>query len=433
MSHEADRREEARATAAPSASTPGGVLTHFSEPASLSEEPNPIPDAPGDLLLSLRRIFQEHAPLTIGAALLIAVGLVWVSIEVVEKFKSFREFLTETLAHSLEPPPTLQPGTELAFWPATILLAGGLFLLAFFLYSVSAFWNLRALRSERNQLASQKLVLQASYRQAASERDRLTGAHTQLIGERDSMRTMLEKEREIVQATLSARNLSLQRTLNGTIRAASMIQSQLFPAVSNGAGKSFESVRFIYFVNRNFDVEVHRHYRLRAGKTPIHFWQNSIGVSPHAAAVETLVDLNFRVMSRSAGNEIVYLPTRNEPLRKAACIFFLPRIEPGDTRELEVAYTWPKMAFQLKAQGWEEFSVKLTNTENLAAYSLEIFLEPGTGGSLHCAESGVRLPNMGIERAVNHLGWEGWRYSATEVPPELLSDKISLRIEWIQA
>jgi hypothetical protein len=392
-----------------------------------------IPDSPSDLIRSLINVFTNREALTIGAAILLAIAIVWIGIDVAERFKSYREFLTQRIVDSIDPPAVITSGSEIALLPAAMLLILGLFLLAFFLYSVSALWQMRSLRKERNHLSSEKQRFETGYLEAASERDRLSGANKELASQRDSIREMFEKEREVVQATLTARNVRLQRTLNGSIRAASMIQNQLFPAVANGAGKSFEFVKFIYYANKCFDVEVRRQYRIRAGKTPIHFWQNSISVSPYAGAVETFADINFRIASLSSGKDLVYLPTRNEPLKKSACIFFLPRIEPGEARDIEVSYSWPKMAQQLKAQGWEDYSVRLVNTENLGSYCVEFYLEAGTGGSLACNESGALLPNKSLEQAVSHHGWQGWRYSAANIPPEILNDRISLRVEWIES
>ena len=393
----------------------------------------PPPDNPSELIRSLANLFFNRETLTIGAAILLSIAIVWVSIEIAERFKSYREFLTHRLANSFEPPFVLPSGSEVAFWPAAVVLILGLFLIAFFLYSVSAIWQIRSLRNEKKYFIREKDRFETSYHDAARDRDRLSGANTQLVSEKNSIKEMLEKEREVVQATLSARNVRLERTLNGTIRAASLIQSQLFPAVANGAGKTFELVKFTYFVDRNFDVKVHRQYRIRAGKTPIHFWQNSIGVSPSAGAVETFADVNFRIRSLTPGKELVYLPTRNEPLRKAACVFFLPRIEPGESRDLEASYSWPKMALQIKEKGWEDYSVRLSNTENLESYCMEFYLEVGTNGSLMCNQSGALLPNMILEQTVSNNGWQGWRYSATNVPPEILGQGISLRVSWIPA
>jgi hypothetical protein len=219
-----------------------------------------------------------------------------------------------------------------------------------------------------NQVAFEKSQTAAEKSAVTSERDNLAGEKTQLTAERDSLREELATERKRVQTTLESRAHNLQRTLDGTIRAASRIRNQMFPVMANGGGKTIESVHYLFYINKKFDAEVHRRYRMRAGDIPLHFWESSIAVSPDALPAETFVDIDYRVISHDAAKDVVFLPTKNELQRKAACFFFLPRVEPGDAREIEVVYQWPGMALQLQKQGFEEFTGRLHSADLLRSY-----------------------------------------------------------------
>ena len=389
---------------------------------------NPIPDTPGDLLSTFRRGLGQPENLTLLVTIGIAVGVVWVLIEVVERAESFRRLVTEILRLGIsgEVPESAQATPGLSFLAFLLLLCP----VAFGLYSVRAYFQSRLFRNQRDDLSSRHKQLTQEQARVLAERNQLDGENRQLTQERDSLRGALDTERDRVQKTLEARTLRLQRTVEGGIKAAVRIRDQLFPVEERSARKSFESVEFTYYINKNFDAEVRRRYRIRAGEAPLHFWQNSIRVSNEADPIETFADLDFRLIGHDRGKDVVYLPTRNEPHDKAACIFFLPRIEPDTCRDIEIAYRWPRMNRQLLMQGWEEFSVKLNSAHQLRLYSIEIYLEPGTGGALHCEEAGVLLPHRTLESVTSYQGWPGWRYSSENIDVEWLDRRIALRVEW---
>ncbi|HUA93654.1 MAG TPA: hypothetical protein VL991_13870 [Terracidiphilus sp.] len=394
------------------------------------EEPegDPIPEKPAEFGKTFIKVVSGRKTLSFWAAVCFAIATVLCGLFLSEKSEGYRKALRGLLTDGFEPPLSAQ--TEVASWLALATFLMVVFTLAFAYYSISRFWQIRSLEKEKLLLWKQKRRAETALAGTATERDELKGENLQLEMERESLRSMLETERDRVQKTLESRNNTLRRTLGETISAASRIRSQLFPAVAHGAGKTIESVHYLYYIQKNFDTEVHRRYLIRAGELPMHFWQSAIGVSSAAAPIETFVDIGYRLVSHDMGKDLVYLPTRDDLHDKAACIYFLPFIAPGERRDIEVTYRWPRMLLQLQTRGWEDFSVKLNNARALESYTLEVYLEPGTGGSLTCVESGVLLPNKKLEPAMSHHGWPGWKYSASEIAPALLNTEISLRVEW---
>jgi regulator of replication initiation timing len=401
--------------------------------AGLSAQPDepesdPIPEKPAEFGKTFLKILTGRKSLSFWGATGFAVATVLAGLLLSEKSEGYKKSLLGLLADGFEPPLSAQ--TEVKGWLALATFLVVVFALAFAYYSISRFWKIQSLEEQVRSLWKQKRRVETSLAGTATERDKLKGENLQLEMERDSLRSMLETERDRVQKTLEARNNTLRRTLGETIGAASRIRSQMFPAAVHGAGKTIESVHYLYYIDKHFNTEVHRRYLIRAGDTPMHFWQIAIGVSSEAAPIETFVDLGYRLISHDMGKDLVYLPTRDELHDKAACVYFLPYIAPKERRDIEVTYRWPKMMRQLQTQGWENCSVKLNNAGPLQSYSFEVYLEPGTGGMLSCVESGVPLPNKKMEPAISHHGWPGWKYSASEIAATLLNTEISLTVEW---
>ena len=140
-----------------------------------------IPDSPKEIVNSLKSLFKEN--LTLLGAIFLAIGSVWVGIEVTEKIDGFRKLLFEHLADGFKPP--LDAKTEsLESWLAGELLVLGLLLLVFLFYSISAFSYTKALRKEIGRIEREKSEILTDHKTVAAERDKATGALTQLDAER---------------------------------------------------------------------------------------------------------------------------------------------------------------------------------------------------------------------------------------------------------
>lgn len=393
------------------------------------EDPT-VPDTPDSMIAGFARVIRRPDTISLLAACGLAVGTIWIAVEVAEKTESLRHLIRDQLRTGFEP--ELPGAVEIKLWLVILLVLLVILPVALAIYSAAVHATVRVQRQRASQLAVEAARIDSLKVIATRERDKLAGEKTQLTAERDSIREELVIERSRVQTTLESRAHKLQKTLDGTIRAASRIRNQMFPLVANGSGKTVEAVHYLYYINKKFDAEVHRRYRVRAGDTPLHFWETSFTVSSNAWPAETFVDIDFRLISHDPAKDVVFLPTKNELQSKAACFFFLPRIEPGEAREIEVTYQWPGMALQLLKEGFEEFTVRLHTADRLRSYSLEVYLEPGSGGSLKCEETGALLPRKILEQVSSHHGWLGWRYSAEDVPSLIGNPRISLRVDWLK-
>jgi hypothetical protein len=222
----------------------------------------------------------------------------------------------------------------------------------------------------------------------------------------------------------------LDAILSETVRSVSRIRRQMFPSAVHGKGKTFRKVQISYLISNDFSVEVRRRYTIRAGDTALHLWGISVAASSDALPASNFADIEFQLLARSTGSEVVYLPAENDRLNKTACIFFLPAVQPGEEREIEVAYRWPGLLLGLQKKGWEDIIHTFKSAGTIEEFELEVFLEDGTGGQLGCYETGAKLPSAAISAATNDRGWRGWRYSGKKIPPELLNDDIAARVEW---
>jgi hypothetical protein len=232
-----------------------------------------------------------------------------------------------------------------------------------------------------------------------------------------------------MQAEFKGHNDHTVRTLRGVMRAAGNVCKRLFPP-DHLTDQTYEKIHFVYQIQKDFTAQVRRTYQVRAGASPLYFVERVFRVRDYADPAESFIDIDFKVRDINDPNGIVYFPLTNERRNKSACIFFLPRIEPGTSRTFEISYIWPRMTRSLRVEGEEEFTFRNSSAKDMAEFCLEIYLEPGSGGTLSWEESGPPIPNKSILAAESQLGWPGVVFTGVNIQPAVVSAGIRLRLRW---
>lgn len=196
--------------------------------------------------------------------------------------------------------------------------------------------------------------------------------------------------------------------------------------------KAWESVHFVYLINKDFSGSERRTNVAKAVDRPLHFLESVTAVEDEAEAAESLSAIKFCVRNLGSDTQnIVYLPSENAQRRKRACLFFLPPIEPGTTRKYETFFQWPGMFRRLKNNS-EDFEFRSHTRDTLERFTIEIYLQEGTGGVLECEITGNSHQGQSLKAETCRLGeWtgQGWVYEVKDVPPGdlLLALKAKIR------
>lgn len=182
-------------------------------------------------------------------------------------------------------------------------------------------------------------------------------------------------------AELDSKYKKASKMLGGMMAATARIRNQLAPAGT--PIKSFEYVRITYYIHADLSADVIRAYGIRAPKEPLHFWTTGTRPTSHADPAEYLKDIAFEVKDEK-GQDLPYLPIRNDPRAKDVVIYFLPKIEPGEaaTRHVEMTFSWPRYLKQMEVDGYEDFAYTLESVDVIPTLEFSYFLEPGTAKNL---------------------------------------------------
>jgi hypothetical protein len=209
-----------------------------------------------------------------------------------------------------------------------------------------------------------------------------------------------------------------QRALDEFMSAVRLIRDQ---TKNNSGIKAWESIHFIYLINKDFSGSLTRVNEVKAVDEDLHFIETSSTVEDEADAADSLASVKFRVESQSANpiDNVVYLPSENQQRMKKACIFFLPPIKSGTSRKYKTFYEWPGMFRKLKKRSTEDFEFNTHTKLPLTEYTTEVYLEEGAGGTLECEIAGGIFPTQSLIPSSSTLGaWRGRGhiYKVTDIP-----------------
>lgn len=184
--------------------------------------------------------------------------------------------------------------------------------------------------------------------------------------------------------------------------------------------KAWESVHILYLINKDFSGSVTTRRIAKAIDAPVHFLESVTSAEDEADPVMSLADIKFRVRSLSAcsTDEVVYLPSENELRVKRACLFFLPPIAAGATREYETYFEWPGLFKKLKNNS-EDFEFHSQTRDVLANFTIEVYLQEGASGSLDCKITGSQHPTQDLKpQKYQAPQWSGsgFIYNVTRIP-----------------
>lgn len=188
--------------------------------------------------------------------------------------------------------------------------------------------------------------------------------------------------------------------------------------------KAWESVTFVYLINKDFSGSLTLISVIKSVDLPVHFWESVTAAEDDADSANSLAAINYRVRDLSSTqSNIVYLPSENAKRSKSACLFFLPPIQPGESRKFEISYQWPGLFRKLKNDS-EEFEFTSSTRDVLSVYRLELYLQEGTRGALDCEISGDQHTTQTLTEAKHEAnGWRGhgYVYEVKDIPAGELS------------
>jgi hypothetical protein len=131
---------------------------------------------------------------------------------------------------------------------------------------------------------------------------------------------------------------------------------------------NFTDITESYEVSARCDLRGSHRYVMKGGSDPTHFWRQVVFSDGSSPALESFEALGYSAKVLDAGKSVEYVELEDSDRAKAVAVFFLPEIKAGETRTLEVEYSWPGFMNDLITKDRSDFEIAY-KSENLAATS----------------------------------------------------------------
>jgi hypothetical protein len=114
---------------------------------------------------------------------------------------------------------------------------------------------------------------------------------------------------------------------------------------------NYSSVKGVYRVNMNGDLEVRKEITVKADDKEGFLWTFYAAGDQYSKPLEEVADLNFSVAALDDDTSVQYITIVDEGLKKQFVIYFLPLLQPGETRSFTLYYQWPGILLKLLETG----------------------------------------------------------------------------------
>ncbi len=160
----------------------------------------------------------------------------------------------------------------------------------------------------------------------------------------------------------------------------------------------FKSERASYYVTADGTLKVHKDVVVKAHEEEGFLWTFKAFGDPESIPLENWEDMHPRVIAGDKDTDLLFLPLRDEPLRKEFVIYFLPLLKPGETRSFTLYYEWPGSFLKLLQSGCASHTwSNRTRTEAIGEFYAEWRFDEKLG-HVDCRNTGDKPPGLELKR-----------------------------------
>jgi len=171
-----------------------------------------------------------------------------------------------------------------------------------------------------------------------------------------------------------------------------------------------------YYVTADGSLKVHKDIVVKANDEEGFVWTFHALGDEESTPLQSLEDLHFRVIAGDKRTDLLYLPLRDEELRKEFVIYFLPLLKPGETRSFTVYYEWPGSFLKLLQSGTAAYTWKnrTSSFKATGGFYAEWWFDEKLG-DIACRSTGDKPTGLDLKRLDPDMP-SRWVLSGDEVP-----------------
>jgi len=215
---------------------------------------------------------------------------------------------------------------------------------------------------------------------------------------------------------------SLQQRIEKDMRVLRTIHKQIYR--DSAPRLNYASVKGLYHVNAEGDLKVHKEITLKANDKEGHFWTFYANGTEFSKRLESVDELDFSVSALDPDTDLLHITTVDEELRKEFAVYFLPSLQPGETRSFTLSYVWPRSFRKLLETGSDTYDWhnRAPTTGMVGDFSAEWTFDEALG-IIECQNTGSKPPGLKLfqtlDERMSHWVLEGEQVAMGNIPYEL--------------
>jgi len=215
---------------------------------------------------------------------------------------------------------------------------------------------------------------------------------------------------------------SLQQRIEKDMRVLRTIHKQIYR--DSAPRLNYASVKGLYHVNAEGDLKVRKEITLKANDKEGHFWTFYANGTEFSKRLESGEELDFSVSALDPDTDLLHITTIDEELRKEFAVYFLPSLQPGETRSFTLSYIWPQSFRKLLETGLDTYDWhnRAPTTGMVGDFSAEWTFDEALG-IIDCQNTGSKPPGLKLfqtpDQRMSHWIFEGEQVEMGNIPYEL--------------
>jgi len=218
----------------------------------------------------------------------------------------------------------------------------------------------------------------------------------------------------------------LRQRLQTNMTYLRIIHNQMYRDETPRLAYVYEDNR--YYVDEGGDLIVDKHLVVRADDRDVQFWKFHADADEGSLPANSIDDIELSVIAQDEKTNVLPLTIVDKEKYKEVAVYFLPLLEPGESRSFKIHYRWNGSLLELIKSGQAafEWSNRSSVANNRGKLSCQwVFHE--SYGDVTCEITGKKPPGIELVKADDRLRTI-WFFGGEDVPTSDLIYELTFRV-----
>ncbi len=184
-----------------------------------------------------------------------------------------------------------------------------------------------------------------------------------------------------------------------------------------------------YFVDAGGDLTVDKELTVRADDRDVQFWKFFAVGDEHSAPAQSINDIELSVFALDERTNLLPITVSDQEKYKEVAVYFLPLLEPGESRSFRIHYRWKGSFLGLVRLGETVFRWNNSSSasDNMGKFGCRWTFHE-CYGEVACEVTGKRPAGIAVQK-LDSLNRSVWYFGGDDVPTSNIMYELTFRLK----